>query len=484
MSSIQAKDDFKKAESQFNKAKKLYQNQKFTEAKHWLDLALERYQKAQAIFKEAEIYEYKAKISEFENNFQDALKFFQKAADLRIFQENPVIQGEIHQNLARCLLHLKSYDKALSHALNAYDLFESVEISIKNAEIVYLISQIYYAQGDLKSSEFYLKLAIDLLQSNSHPQLELFVLENYANVLFKLGNFIQAERYFLQALKREHELKNFHIVLNLLSPLIEIYLEYDDFSEARKYLTDFIKIIQEIKPTLELKEQSTFYLKISEFYFYLGNYSLAEQYCEDAIEANERQKSPNQVLLSRQLFHMAKIQLNLHKTDIEFNLDLIIPYLNEAEQLAQANNEFHIQFEILLIKERAARLQGNLKKANEFLETAFSLAQNPSHPDFLGIALIWEQKATFEHKKGNYEKAQEFFLKALENFQLSKYNRRLGEIYYNLACVSACLHLPEDVLMYLEKAVNLNPKFRKLAKNDEDFHGLHQNELFLRLIES
>ncbi|WP_457559086.1 tetratricopeptide repeat protein [Candidatus Harpocratesius sp.] len=484
MSSIQAKNDFKKAESQFNKAKKFYQNQNFKPAVHWLDLALEKYHNAQAIFKEAEIYEYKAKISEFENNFQDALRFFQKAADLRSVQKNPIIQGEIHQNLARCLFHLKNYDKALSHALNAYDLFESAEETRKNAEIVYLISQIYYTQGDLKSSEFYLKIALGFFQSFSHPQIELFVIENYAHVLFELGNFFQAEIYFLQALKREHELKNFHVVLNLLSPLIEIYLEYDDFSEAQKFLTDFIKIFKEIKTTLQLKEQSIYYFQISEFYFNLGNYALAEQYCEDAIETNEQQKSPNQVLLSQQLIHMGKIQLNIHKTDVEFNSEQIIPYLHEAEHLAKENNEFHIQFKILLIKERINRLQGNLKKANELLETAFSLAQNPSHPDFLGIAIIWEQKATFEYKKRNYEKAQEFFLKSLENFQLSNYNRHLGEIYYNLACVSACLHLPEDVLIYLEKAVNLNPKFRKLAKKDKDFHGLHQNELFLRLVES
>ena len=75
-----------------------------------------------------------------------------------------------------------------------------------------------------------------------------------------------------------------------------------------------------------------------------------------------------------------------------------------------------------------------------------------------------------------FEEAIESFDKALE------INPDDASTIYNKAC---CLSLMGDriaALHWLEKAITLNSKYRELAKTDDDFASLRDNEQFQRLV--
>lgn len=484
MSSIHVRDSYKKGELYLKKGQKFYHNQNFKEANRWLDQALEKFTSIEAIFKMAEVLDIKGKIAEFEVRYEDALSLFEKSADLRRDRSHTSLQAESFYNLARIYFHLKKDEEALSHALKAYDLFEMGEPTIKNAEITFLLSQIYHDKGDFKSAAFYLSLTQDFLKKHPNHPFELLVLENSAHVHLQLGDLVKAEKLFLKALQREHELGNFMIVLKILEPLMEIYLDMEDFKEAKRIFTDFLKIYRILKENLQEMERSRFQFTAAKVLFELGDFYQAEEYCQEAIENNEINHNPDYRLLAKQLIHMAKILIHTSTTgtDTAENLDSIIPYLEEAKGYAEKEALYHLQVEILMVYERIARLKGDIRQARTYQDQALKIAQKPSNQDFLGMAEIWEEKAIEFHNSGDLEQARTFFLKAKEDFEQAKAFRRLANVYYNLACISARLHLPDDVLRYLDLSLNLNPKFRRLAQSDEDFRGLHDDEIFQQLV--
>ncbi|MHA1619012.1 MAG: TPR end-of-group domain-containing protein, partial [Promethearchaeota archaeon] len=82
------------------------------------------------------------------------------------------------------------------------------------------------------------------------------------------------------------------------------------------------------------------------------------------------------------------------------------------------------------------------------------------------------------YNQGDYEQAFKDFSTTEEKYLRAKNFRKIAEIKYNLACVAAQLSIPENVIENLKESFNLNPKFRKLAKKDDDFRGLENNTLF------
>ena len=79
---------------------------------------------------------------------------------------------------------------------------------------------------------------------------------------------------------------------------------------------------------------------------------------------------------------------------------------------------------------------------------------------------------------------------ALVNFQASIECYRqenefgpLAESYYNAACVACVLHLAEETIEYLEKSVEINPKYRKIALSDEDFRSIRSSQPFKNIVE-
>ncbi|TFH30450.1 MAG: hypothetical protein E4G98_02035 [Promethearchaeota archaeon] len=132
--------------------------------------------------------------------------------------------------------------------------------------------------------------------------------------------------------------------------------------------------------------------------------------------------------------------------------------------------------EILLLNHRIAKIREPHDNSIHYLTQAKKIAEEANNP--LGLGLVAEELAIHAYDHGEYELAFQHFSTTEINFLHAKNFRKIAETKYNLACIAAQLHIPENVISNLKGAINLNPKFRTLAIQDSDFQGLKNNSLF------
>jgi len=88
----------------------------------------------------------------------------------------------------------------------------------------------------------------------------------------------------------------------------------------------------------------------------------------------------------------------------------------------------------------------------------------------------WNSRGLALAKLRRYEEAIKCYDKALEINPDDDY------AWYNKACAYALQNNIDLALENLKKAISLNPECRKIAKNDEDFDSIRDNQCFQELI--
>jgi tetratricopeptide (TPR) repeat protein len=81
-----------------------------------------------------------------------------------------------------------------------------------------------------------------------------------------------------------------------------------------------------------------------------------------------------------------------------------------------------------------------------------------------------------DHNRGNYEAAVSYFQRSLEQHPDAEY------IHYSLAASLAMKGDGPEAIRVLRKAIELNEDNRVYAKNDSDFHSLHDSREFSDLV--
>lgn len=103
--------------------------------------------------------------------------------------------------------------------------------------------------------------------------------------------------------------------------------------------------------------------------------------------------------------------------------------------------------------------------------------------ELVEIGEVYEQFGIYHHVNGKFEESYEYFQKALENFKDGNAQEELAEANYNLACSACRLHMAEDTITYLKQAITLDPKYKRIAADDEDFKSIWQDKPFKDLVE-
>ncbi|HEV8130442.1 MAG TPA: tetratricopeptide repeat protein [Acidobacteriota bacterium] len=83
-----------------------------------------------------------------------------------------------------------------------------------------------------------------------------------------------------------------------------------------------------------------------------------------------------------------------------------------------------------------------------------------------------------EHNKANFQRAIEHFLRAIE------LNPKGDYIHYALAASHAQAADLDPAIQSLQKAIQLNPENKFLARNDPDFEPIRSNKEFVALVET
>jgi tetratricopeptide (TPR) repeat protein len=88
----------------------------------------------------------------------------------------------------------------------------------------------------------------------------------------------------------------------------------------------------------------------------------------------------------------------------------------------------------------------------------------------------WELGVGPLFDRGEHEELKRVLVGAL-----GKYEDDAG-VLYNLACAEALLGEKEQALSHLSEAVDANPDFREMARDDPDFESLRSDERFSALV--
>lgn len=91
-------------------------------------------------------------------------------------------------------------------------------------------------------------------------------------------------------------------------------------------------------------------------------------------------------------------------------------------------------------------------------------------------ALILTQKGTAHFRLSKFEDAIRCFDLAINS------SPKFADAYYNKATVKALQDDIPEALSLLEQSIKLDSRFRKTAKNDEDFLLLRDNPMFIVLV--
>jgi len=329
------------------------------------------------------------------------------------------------------------------------------------------------------SSVFYFKQALSMLTPQSNSRLSLGIKQNLGKVYQEIGRYEQSNMVLFEVLRTEQNFNNFPIVLGLLQDLAFNHVMLGNVAKATKYLTDAKEIHKTLLEAHAYIEDIWRYEYFNALiFYYLKRFEEADKYCEDAIIISE--KDDNSLHLMKSLLLMAKI-LTATFNGSDDDLELIRNFLEETKGLAKKEGRDEILIDAYLQQVQLIKNTSHEREIPDILEKAEKIA-NQGKSD-LHKGKIATQYGIFFHVQREYEKARESFQSAIDYYREAGHLDYLAEANYNISCTSCLLHLGEETLEHLHRAIDLNPKYKSVALNDEDFKSIKKDEAFLSLVE-
>ena len=469
--------NFEKGQNFLIKAERAIYRENYKKAFNFLISAKEIFDKSKSILMIAKVHFLEGYIYEILNEWEKTLESYKLSLNNRKIAGSPLIIAETEKKIAETLLKLNRYQEAHTYAQTAIDILENENQPFAKADSLYTKGTIYFAEKDWKSTIFYYRLASDYLKTQYHQKLFLKINQNLGIAYKKLGNYVESNRTFKKTLKLEHEKRNYPVIIAILKEMAENYKFLNNKIKAVEYITDAIEMDRKIQKISSNKDNTSIQMQFAEILFYFNDYDEAGKICEDTIEFAETHNK--KIDMIKGLILTTKILLNSKKLD-EQNLDLIQNYIDEAREIAESIENPKNIIETLILK---TRLFKKLNKTNEILEIlriAEKLALNSSLKCSLGD--VYEQYGLFYHSL-DINEALKYFNLGLEEYIKCDSIQDQAEMHYNISCVSSLLNIPEDIIDHLTKAVELNSKFRDIAREDDDFKSIRNQELFRSIIE-
>lgn len=355
----------------------------------------------------------------YQGDFASGIDELEKAIKL-----NPN-HPKIRANLGFSYYSIKDYQKAI------YEL----EISFKLEQDMItkeILLMSYYEEAIILKDESKYQESLDIFKKMNgiYPDDEN-TLVNIGGLNTLLKNYDAAEKYLKQVLDKNKN--NIQAKLNLASTYSKIDIDKS------------IKLYRELLETAPELKQLNYNLGVT--YDKLGDYDNAIKYLQRELEID-----PNFSIVYKDLGN-----ISYRKEDYE-NATLYY------EKYLIANKLDHIIYSNL------AQCYYKINKTQEAIDNytkAITLDTNNSKYYF-NLGLIY--------KTINNKRAVEEFKKALD------IDPNYDKALYNLSRLYSLLKKKKKALENLEKVINLDSRYKKIAKDDKDFEELKNDKTFKKLI--
>ena len=469
--------NFEKGKNFLVKAERAIYKKNYKKALNFLISAKDIFEKSKSLLMIARVHFLEGYIFENLNENEKTLESYKLSLDNRKIAGTPLIIAETEKKIAETLLKMNRYQEAHTSAQTAIDVLENENQPFAKADSLYTKGTIYFAEKDWKSAIFYYRLASDYLKKQYHWKLFLKINENLGEAYRKLGNYIESNQSFKKALKLENEKRNYPVIISILKEMAENYKFLNNKKEAVAYITDAIEIDKKFQKIKSNIDSSSIQIQLAEILFYFNDFDEAQKICEELIEFAE---TYNQKLdLIQGIILTTKILLTKTKID-EQSLVLIQNYIDEAREIAESIENPKFIIETLILKIRLFKKINKTDEILEILRIAEKLALNTLSKCSLGE--VYEQYGLYYHPL-DLKKSLKYFKLGLKEYIKCDSIQDQAEMHYNISCISSQLNFPDDIIEHLTIAVELNSKFKEIAREDEDFKSIRNQDLFRSIIE-
>ncbi|CAF1231755.1 unnamed protein product [Rotaria sordida] len=375
-----------------------------------------------------------AKLFHSEHEYQYARECLQLIKDTKNLPEMVTLQAQIERDDSH-------YDKALELYTQAFSLANS---TLERIEILLAKGHLYIETAQYGHAKDTLKEALDLLETENHPQRKAEILNAFGLVAKKCSDYDQAILAYNNALEIVDT--NSDVWSEIISHLADIHRKKANYNEARDLYLKSLKQMEAIygqnHPSIaDIMNNLGMLLKKE------GKYNEALDYLKQAIK------------ISKHYYGEEHPSLGI--------------YLTNIGDIYRKQGDFKTA-------------EGTYKEALTSLEKAFG-------PNHIEIAEVLNSMGLVLKKRADYDGAEDYYTRAIqivhntfghdqEHYKLGIYYNNLADLYRKRTQFDMALQLYQRALTSIEKT--LGPQHSEAA---EILHNIgqvqHQLEHFKEAID-
>ncbi|WP_299523397.1 lipopolysaccharide assembly protein LapB [Winogradskyella sp.] len=248
--------------------------------------------------------------------------------------------------MIKSLIGKSDYIKALELTYDNLGTSIKYDINRYNGFNYYYLGLINLELGNYEEAEKYYLLELEYSKKKKNPNMEGFAYIHLGNVYLDREDLTKAEKYYNKAydIFKKYEYKKG--LLNIKKKLFTIYERQNNLEQAieigESYVSQYLKL-KELDKYL-----SSFYIKLGRIYFLVGNRLKADKYISKALEFASTQSDEQNINIYFQAYKTYKANNNYKKALIYHEKltklrDSLLLNENFTNQLADANTKYETE---------------------------------------------------------------------------------------------------------------------------------------------
>ncbi len=358
-----------------------------------------------------------------------------KDMQARKISSNLLLKGEIY-------IKAGNFENAKKEINQAIEICKEYELEDKCGKSKYLLGLIYFYEKNYK-------LAIDMLEQSLVLNVRISNFEGVAQCYLELGKIYSEEEFYKVAVDKftqgenlllQHHLKNNDIEKELYTHMSYCYIKIEDNAKSLHYA----KKIQEIEEKMKsIKDKANSLFLIGNNLLDIGNYDEAKKYLSQALKIFEEENKRNELANTQVIMSKIYNKLKEYEESLE--------HVKKAYLLKREYEDKEL-VQILFEYVKALIYINDFENAKKYSKKALSISIKLKDRRLEYKSLKYY--ARVYKKEGDLNTAIENLKKCSYILEETKDKKELGDVYFELAEVYESIS-KEKELEYYTKGIKI-----------------------------
>ncbi len=399
-------------------------------------------------------------IERLNGNFEISTNYYREA--LSLFKKTNHLQGvgECLNGLGKIDLANGNYKEAEEKFLSSLKIFKKLKHNWALAYSLKFLGKLHHYQGNfIKSKEYYWR-ALGIFKSFKNYSAESSLYQEIGELFLENENYLDAKKYFLIAKnllsKEDDNNKNNTILLSL--SLVDYKL--GNIHQAKKGFLQALNFFNKKDFPLEIGKA---YYGLGKIYSYQGYQIKSREYFENSRALFN--KVNNKIGIAKSLLH-----IGISNYRLGYYLPAKNNFLAAKQILKTLKNERRYSANLCWLAASYLYL-GKTEEAINLLKKVIKTSKY-NKPK----AMAYSKLGSIMALKGNYDKAQTCFSKALFYFEKTKDDRWISILFKIIGKLYFSMDKHDEAETYFLKSINL-------GKNSGDHYEIYRTYLHFSEVE-